>query len=139
MVCAAFLCGKERLMVFNKLSGVSAVLGQNAAVLASIFMQAMKNKGDTCIIEYHGEEKYSLVVTCLNADDSSSNWRWNEYFSFDFFRRTHRLYTIDCGVNLADLDVGMFKEYYLQIGGADWERIAEEKDRTKNFVQMQAF
>ena len=38
-------------MVFGKLSAMSAVIRLNTGALASILVQAMKNKVDTCIIE----------------------------------------------------------------------------------------
>lgn len=38
-------------MVFGKLSAMSTVIRLNTGALASILVQAMKNKGDTCTLE----------------------------------------------------------------------------------------
>lgn len=124
-------------MVFNKLDAMSKAIGLNVGVLASVLAQAKESKGQTCIIEYHGEKGYNLVVTCLDSD-VSDRWRWDVYFSFDFFKGRDVAYTIDCGVDLADLDTKMFKEYYLRIGETDWKRV-QNGDSMENLVQLQAF
>ena len=43
-------------MVFNKLDAMSKAIGLNVGVLASVLAQAKESKGQTCIIEYHGEK-----------------------------------------------------------------------------------